>query len=144
MSTGLFHIHSTLAYLVLAGLIVSVLIFWFKRFSSKEFKKSDKTLALITLIFTHLQLVFGLLVYFIGPKGFNYFQVEGFMKDSVMRLYAIEHIGINLLAIALITAGYSRAKRLASDSKKFSSLGIFYLLGLVLILSRIPWDMWLA
>lgn len=138
------HLHSGLAYLVLLALIISVLVFLFKWLGSKEFGKGDKVLALLTLIFSHLQLVFGLILYFFGPLGIQLFGTEGLMKNSDMRLYAVEHISVNIIGIVLITLGYSKAKRLANSKKKFSNLTVFYLLGLVLILSRIPWDAWLG
>jgi hypothetical protein len=34
-------------------------------------------------------------------------------------------------------------KRQTEEGKKFSRIGIFYTLGLLLLLSRIPWDAWL-
>jgi len=144
MITGLQHLHSGLPYLLLPLLLISCIVFWMRSGNGASFGKSDKRLALITLILSHLQLVFGLLLYFNGPKGFNYTSVSGFMKDSVMRLYAVEHIAVMLISITLITIGYSRAKRSSDNTKKFRGLAIFYSLGLLLILSRIPWDAWLS
>lgn len=142
--TGLQHLHSTLPYLFLPLAIIAVIVFWVKSFNSSIFGKNDKRLALFTLILSHLQLVIGLTLYFIGPKGFIYTSVEGFMKDAVMRLYAVEHISVMLIAIALITVGYSRAKRNPDSQRKFRGLALFYSIALVLILSRIPWEAWLA
>lgn len=143
MITGLQHLHSFLPYILLSLLAVASLRFLAKAGKS-EFKAQDKRIALITLILSHIQLLIGLVLYFVGPKGFIYTSVEGFMKDAVMRLYAVEHISVMIIAIALITVGYSRAKRAESDVKKFRSLGIFYGIGLLLALSRIPWEAWLS
>lgn len=141
MQTGLQHLHSSLAYLVLLGLLISTIVFLAKR--GGNFGKGHKKLALITLIFTHLQLVIGLVLYFVGPLGYATTKIEGFMKDDTLRLYAIEHISINIIAVVLITIGYSSAKRAATSKKKFTKLGVFYLIGLLLILSRIPWKAWM-
>ncbi len=143
MITGLQHLHSFLPYILLTALLVASIRFLAKA-KNAPFTATDKRVALITLILTHIQLLVGLALYFVGPRGFVYTSVEGFMKDSVMRLYAVEHILVMLIAVTLITIGYSRAKRAANDQKKFRSLGIFYGLGLILALSRIPWDAWLA
>lgn len=143
MITGLQHLHSFLPYILLTLLAVASVRFLAKAGKS-EFTAQDKRIALITLILSHIQLILGLVLYFIGPKGFVYTSVEGFMKDSVLRLFAVEHISVMILAIALITVGYSKAKRADSDQKKFRSLGIFFGLGLLLALSRIPWDAWLS
>lgn len=108
------------------------------------FTKADKKLALIPLILTHLQFILGLALYFLGDKGYKLTQVDGFMKNSQMRLYAVEHISVMILAIALVTIGYSSAKRAGNDSAKFKRLGLFFTLGLILMLSRIPWNVWLS
>lgn len=144
MITGLQHLHSSIPYLLLPIILIATIVFWLKSGGHAKFEKGHQRLAIITLILSHLQLVFGLLLYFIGPKGFIYTSVSGFMKDSVMRLYAVEHISVMLIAIAFITVGYSRAKRNPEDQKKFRGLAIFFTIGLILILSRIPWEAWLS
>ncbi len=143
MYTGLQHAHSGLAYLLLAFLGISTILFLAKSKSAK-FSKTDKRLALITLIISHIQLILGFSVYFIGPKGYAFLSADNVMSDPTLRLYAVEHVSVMLIAIALITVGYSRAKRATEDTKKFRSLGIFYGIGLILALSRIPWDAWLS
>ena len=64
------------------------------------------------------------------------------MGDSTMRLYLVEHPVTNILAVVLITIGWSMHKRQAESGKRFLRIGLFYLLGLVLLLSRIPWSEW--
>lgn len=120
------------------------MVYLIKYLSKNAFTKSDKTLGLVTLILSHLQLVIGLLLYFLGSNGFDLTKIEGFMKNADLRLYAVEHIAIMVLAVALITFGYSRAKKQFVNSKKFASLGLSFLIALILILSRIPWEAWLA
>ncbi len=144
MIEGLRVVHSNLPYLFLPIILIALVAFWIKSFGKADFSAGDKRLALITLILSHIQLLLGLALYFLGPIGIKYFSIEGFMKDPILRLYAVEHILTMILGITLITIGYSRAKRLGESSKKFRTLAIFYSLGLVLILSRIPWDAWLA
>jgi hypothetical protein len=65
------------------------------------------------------------------------------MADTALRLTSLEHPLINIIAIALITIGWSKHKKLTTSESKFKTFTIFYGLGLVLILSRIPWSMWL-
>jgi hypothetical protein len=47
-----------------------------------------------------------------------------------------------LIAVALITIGYSRSKRVDNPKAKNRSILIFYGLGLVLILIRLPYAAW--
>ncbi|MDZ7848291.1 MAG: hypothetical protein U5L96_16895 [Owenweeksia sp.] len=142
MYTGIKHLHSYLPYLLLAALAISVIVFLAKRSAGKSFTSADKRLALITLILTHLQLVAGLVLYFISPVVKTALTADDMMGDSTHRFYAVEHIGVMLVAIILITIGYSRAKRKTENRAKFQTLTIFYLLGLLLILLRIPWFAW--
>ncbi|PTM02104.1 MAG: hypothetical protein DA394_01765, partial [Candidatus Arcticimaribacter sp.] len=67
----------------------------------------------------------------------------GVMNDSQARLYLVEHPLMNLIALVLITMGWSMHKRQSLDVKKFSRIGIFYTIGLLLLLSRIPWNTWI-
>ena len=135
MYNGLSSAHSGLRWVVLLLLLVAI----FNAFSKKKsgvWSSGDKKLALFALIFTHIQLVIGFVLYFISPKVSF---AEGFMKDDVLRFYAIEHASLMLVAIILITVGYSKAKRAASDAKKFGAISAFYLIGLILIMASIPW-----
>lgn len=144
MLTGFQHLHSFLPYLLLPLLLIGVVLFALRRSQGLEFRPSDKKIALFGLIFSHLQLVLGLVLYFIGDKGFKYTQLENFMQNSALRLYAVEHISIMLLAIIILTIGYSRAKRKSESSAKFKTLSLSYGIALILMLSRIPWSNWLA
>ena len=132
--------HSGWAYLVIAFLAIAVVTALIGYSSKKEFTGKDKKIMLFALIFSHIQLVFGLVLYFVSPLGKA---VLGQMKDPALRLTSLEHPLINIIAIALITIGWSKHKKLTTSHAKFKTFTIFYALGLILILSRIPWKMWL-
>ena len=112
--------------------------------SNKEFKDGDRKLALFALIFTHVQLLVGLVLYFNSPMVTIFDLPMGeVMKNAELRLYAVEHPLINIIAVALITVGFSKHKRATTDKAKFKSVAILYAIGTILILSRIPWNNWL-
>ncbi|GAB3654394.1 hypothetical protein GCM10028791_25050 [Echinicola sediminis] len=144
MQTGIQHLHSGMAYLVLAGLAIVFIYSLIGALSNKDFTDKDRKFGLIGLIPAHIQLLAGLLIYFISPLGFSNLSGGNAMGDPVSRLYALEHPLINILAIVLITVGYSRAKKLSVSKARFRSLYMFYGIALLLILSRIPWDAWMA
>jgi hypothetical protein len=103
-------------------------------------------LALLTLIVTHIQFLIAIVLYFTSSR-FSLWADVGIsevMKTSVHRLYLVEHPFVNILAIAIITIGYSKHKRKRLSNSKFKTLSISYLIAFVLILSRIPWDVWPA
>ncbi len=135
-------IHSFWAYLVLFLLLI--VVFKAATGSKKEFSDTDLRLALFTLIVSHIQLVLGLGVYFSSP-AFKFIKEHGMgeaMKDSNVRLLAVEHPLMMILAIVLITIGFSKHKKKTTSPEKFKTLLIFYGLALVVILSRIPWSQW--
>lgn len=133
--------HSGWAYLALLLLVIAVFNSFSGWFSKREFSSKDKKIGLFALIATHLQLVIGFILYFTSPKGLD---ALGYMEDAEMRLTALEHPIVNILAIVLITIGWSRHKKAVASDLKFKSLFVFYMLGLVLILVRIPWKAWFS
>lgn len=137
-------LHSYLAYIVLAILFVSVANAIMGIVSNNLFTlQKDFRISLFALILSHMQLVMGLLVYFVSPKGFQMVSENGMGgMDAVSRLLAVEHPFINIVAVALITIGWSRHKKFMEAKKKFKAIAIFYGLGLLLIMSRIPWGQW--
>ena len=131
--------HSGWAYLVLLILVVAVVNALLGFSSKKEFTAKDRKIALFALIFTHIQLVIGLIAYFVSPLGLASF---GQMSDKALRLTSLEHPLINIIAIVSITIGWSKHKKLTDATAKFKTFAVFYGLGLLLILSRIPWSLW--
>ncbi len=131
--------HSGWAYLALLLLVVAVANSILGFFSKREFTAKDKKIALFALIVTHVQLTVGLVLYFLSPLGLSAF---GDMKNAALRLTSLEHPLTNIIAIVLITIGWSKHKKIVESTPKFKAFTIFYGLGLLLILSRIPWSLW--
>ncbi|SDK84836.1 hypothetical protein SAMN04488034_101647 [Salinimicrobium catena] len=144
MYSTVFFIHSWWAYLVLLILVIASINSLIGFFSKKEYSATDFRIALFTLIVSHIQLLIGLILYFVSPY-FNAFSEGGMgevMKDSTLRLYLVEHPLMMILAVVLITVGYSKHKKKLTSRPKFKMLAIFYTLALVFVLSRIPWGAW--
>jgi len=141
MYTGFKHLHSTVALLVLILLAVALVYHLIGLLTSSQYGKGHRLTAMFGMISVHLQLLFGLVLYFISPLGISNLSGEA-MKEPLARLFALEHPLINIIAITLITIGHSRAKRAVEDKKKFSTITLFYAIGLILLLSRIPWQTW--
>lgn len=131
--------HSGWAYVALLLLIIAVANSIIGMSSKKEFTAKDRKIALFGLIATHIQLVVGLILYFISPLGKASL---GNMKDATARLTSLEHPLINIIAIIIITIGWSRHKNAKTNSAQFKSIAVFFGLGLFLILIRIPWSLW--
>lgn len=139
-------LHSLLAYAVLILLIVAVLNAVMGSIKQSDFSPRDFKLSLWALIATHTQVVLGLVLYFISPLGIKSFSSNGaqVMKDATLRLFAVEHISVMLIAAVILTIGYSKQKRSEDSAAKFKRISIFYGIALLLVLSRIPWAQWLG
>lgn len=131
--------HSGWAYIALLLLVIAVIISVIGFTSKKDFTAGNRKIALFTLIACHIQLLIGLILYFKSPIGFA---LLGEMKDKAARLTSLEHPLINIIAITLITIGWSKHKKLIDSVAKHKTFAVFYGLGLLLILSRIPWSLW--
>ena len=138
-------VHSYWAYLVLLILVLAIFNALIGKIKGKDFESKDLRVSLFGLIFSHLQLLIGLILYFVSPwfGQWSDLGVGGVMRNSEARLYLVEHPFTNIIAIVLITMGWSLHKRQSDPGKKFLRIGIFYGLGLILLLSRIPWDSWI-
>ncbi len=139
-------LHSYWAYLVLLILVLATFNALFKTFGDKEYEAKDFRISLFTLIVSHIQLLIGLILYFVSPR-LSLFSESGMgeiMKDSVNRLYLVEHPLVNIIAVALITIGYSKHKKKLTSKAKLKTISIFYTIALVLFLSRIPWGTWMG
>ena len=133
-------LHSTLAFIAIGVLLLAVLNALYGLLNKKLFTAKDLRLSLFALIFCHTQLLIGLVLYFVSPNGMT---LLGNMEKQA-RLTSLEHPLMNIIAIALITIGWSKHKKQESQNGKFKKIAVFYTLGLILILSRIPWSTWMS
>ncbi len=145
MYTTIQFLHSYWAYLVLLIIVLATFNALAEFFSKREYGPKDFRISLFALIVTHIQLLIGLVLYFVSPLGMQNISNVGMgevMKNSTFRLYAVEHPLVMILTVVFITIGYSKHKKNLLSSKKFKTLAIFYSIALVLMLSRIPWSQW--
>ncbi|WP_461533117.1 hypothetical protein [Sinomicrobium sp.] len=139
-------LHSYWAYLTLAMLVIAAINAIMGYFNSKPYiMGKDLRISLFALIFTHIQFLIGLVLYFVSERFslWSELGVGGVMKNELARLLLVEHPLTNILAIILITIGWSKHKKIENAKGKFGKIAFFYTLGLVLLLARIPWDQWL-
>ncbi|MFD1161600.1 hypothetical protein [Hwangdonia seohaensis] len=145
MYNTLLNLHSYWAYLVLLVLIIAAGNALIKSIGSKEYTAIDFRISLFTLIVSHIQLLIGLILYFVSPRFELWSELGGkVMSNSVARLFLVEHPFVNIIAVALITIGYSKHKKKLTSASKLKTIAIFYTIALVLFLSRIPWNTWMG
>ena len=130
MYSALLEIHSILRYAIfvlLLALIIKSLMGWVNR---SDFLKSDNVLSLVTLSAIHLQVIAGLILYFISPLvGFG----KGVMQNDVMRYYTVEHILMMVVAVALFTMARVRQKRKDNPVHKHRTGFLYNMAGLLVV-----------
>lgn len=138
------HLHSGWAYLVLLALTIAFINALLGFFANKEFKTKDLRLALFALIFAHIQLILGFITYYVSPfyEAMREVGMGATMKDATARLIIVEHPLMMILAIILITVGFSKHKTKTLGKEKFKTIALFYGLALLFVLSKIPWHQW--
>ena len=123
--------HSGWRYIVLILLLIAVLQAIMGWFGNKSYTEVNRKLNVFTLISAHIQLVFGLALYFLSPL------TKGPMADAVFRYWKVEHITMMVLAIVLITVGNAKSKKAKDAVAQHKTIAIFFGLGLLLILGSI-------
>lgn len=132
----LVHFHSGFRWILLVTLIWAIIRVAGKLSGNHSFTDKDKKMPLFAFISCHIQLLLGLILYFISPKVV--FSAEA-LKNATSRFFLVEHTTTMLLAIIIISVGYIMAKKVAPEKKAFSRIFWAYLIGLILILAGIPW-----
>ena len=127
--------HSGLRYIVLLLLVIAIVNAIINR-KSEAYEKKDKMINLFTMIFLHIQLLLGLILYFTSDKVQF---VSEMMSNASLRFFDVEHPLLMILAIVLVTLGRKKAEKQVLASKKHQLIMRYYLLGLVLIFIGIPW-----
>ncbi len=139
------YLHSYWAYLVLVVLVLATGNALIKFFGDKEFDAKDFRISLFALITMHIQLLLGIILFFTKDYFTTISEFGGMgevMKNSLLRSNIIEHPLTMIIAVALVTIGYSKHKKKLVSRPKFKMLAIFYTLALVLVLAKIPWNTW--
>ncbi|MEZ4840151.1 MAG: hypothetical protein R2821_01170 [Flavobacteriaceae bacterium] len=139
-------VHSYWAYLVLALLIVSFVTALIGTMQNKRFTDKNLRIFLFTLITSHIQLIIGFIAYYLSAfyETMRAVGMGEIMKMKEARLLMVEHPLMMIIAIVLITIGWSKHKKQTTDKGKFKTIAIFYGIALLLVLSRIPWTQWFA
>ena len=139
-------IHSYWAYIVLIVLIAAVINAFIGLNSKKEFTAKDLRISLFALIASHIQLIIGFIAFFTSTfydtmKNVGMGEV---MKNSELRKALVEHPVMIIIAITLITMGFSKHKKKETDQSKFKTIALFYGIALLIILGMIPWSLWFS
>ena len=134
-------IHNILRWIVLLFAALTIFTTITGLGGKKEFTHGDKRTALYLLISVDLQLVIGLVLYYLHGyfSNFSGGKMADVMKDPIARFWTVEHTSGMLLAIILVHIGYAGTKGARPHIAKFRRLFWCTLIAVVLMLASIPW-----
>lgn len=141
MSTGLLHLHNILRWVVLILLVVAIVRHLMGMMNKTDVNGGDKKVVKFLMISTHVQLLVGLLLYFLGNwgvKSFSTLGMSGVMGNTYARFFAVEHLIGMLIAVVLITITSGKVKR-ASGAAIHKNAFILLLITFIVIFASIPW-----
>jgi hypothetical protein len=140
MYSFLLNLHNILRWGVLLGGLYAITKCILGLIHKRDFTPNENRAHVIFVMFCHTQLLVGIILYLISPVVDQALKSGEVMKDPLYRFVAVEHMATMIIAIALIQVGRSLSKKATDAMSKHRKALIFYSIGFLLILSRIPWN----
>jgi hypothetical protein len=142
MYTGLVHFHNFIRWVILLLILVAIFRHLTGMTGRKPFTNGDRKTGLFLMISSHVQLLVGLVLWFIGDWGYKLISNSSMgevMKNPAQRFWVVEHNTGMLIAIILITVGRGVSKKNLPDASKHKRSFWFFLFALILIIVSVPW-----
>lgn len=134
-------LHNVIRWLVLLGGISAVVVTLRGVFTRAAWGDLERRLGSMFAGLLDLQIVLGLLLYFISPLIVgNFGNMGSVMANDELRFFLVEHLVIMVLAAVAAHIGLVASRRADSDRTRFVRASIAYMLAMALILYGIPWD----
>jgi ABC-type dipeptide/oligopeptide/nickel transport system permease subunit len=131
--TFLILLHSILRYGLLILVVMAVFFSLYGLITRTPVLIGHRQVTVWAVLLAHIQLVLGIILYIV--RGWYKVAVD----SRIDRYWKMEHIGIMLVAIILITMGRVLSKRAKDDRKKQIYVAVFFLIALLLMLMMMPW-----
>jgi hypothetical protein len=134
-------LHSLLRWVVLVSATTAVARGCAGWFGHRAWTSADADVARWFTLSITLQFALGLVLWAgLSPYGLSGFDdMAAVMKDAVRRFWAVEHLTMMLLALALAHVGAARVRKASSDAGRHKATVVFFGLALALTLAAIPW-----
>lgn len=105
----------------------------------RNWEIKDNKAGMWFVLFCHIQLLLGLILYiYLGKYSIFSNMAEG-MKNAETRYWGMEHFMGNVIAIALIQYGRIASKKGLTDLAKHKKALIWFSVGMLILLLNIPW-----
>ncbi len=126
--------HSIVRYFLLILLVIVVVRSLQRWLNKSAYDKIDEKMSLTLFIFTHTQLLLGIILFFVSPivifSGAS-------MKDAIARYWLVEHNTGMIIAIVLITVARISSKKMTDAVTKHKRMFIFNAIALGIIVLMI-------
>ena len=134
-------IHNILRWVALILVILATSFAVIGWLGKRQWTERDRKIGAFTTIALDIQLLLGLLLYFVlSPLTKTALQDFGAaMGVADLRFFGLEHAIYMVLAVILAHVGSALAKKATESRAKFMRLAIFFGLALLLVLVGIPW-----
>lgn len=119
--------HSGWRYVVILLLLAAFITALSGFTGKKAFTEGNRKLAVFALISSHIQLILGLLLYFMN----DWYKLDSSVPSN--RYWKMEHIAMMIIAIILITVGNAKSKKAVDAVAKHKSIFIFFGFALLII-----------
>lgn len=145
MYSTLLLLHSWTRWLVLVFGLIAI----FRAFSGWQNRSpylgADNGMGASFVGSMHLQLLLGIILYFISPVGAKALENGGgaaVMKDAAGRFFAVEHMLMMIVAVVVAQVGRIVSKKATDPVLKHKRAFIWFTVALVIVLLMIPWGIW--
>jgi hypothetical protein len=119
--------HSGWRYVVILLLLAAFITALSGFTGKKAFTEGNRKLAVFALISSHIQLVMGLLLYFMN----DWYKMDSSVPSN--RYWKMEHIAMMAIAVILITVGNAKSKKAVDGVAKHKSIFVFFGFALLII-----------
>ena len=138
MYETLLYLHSWLRWLVLLAAGVAFVRAVMALQSKRAWEPLDRKVQLGFVLGLDLQAALGLGLYLVSPLT-QFANLKSSMKVAALRFFAVEHVFVMVLALAVVHILSAKSKRSTDGVKKLRLWSWGVVVGVLLLLAAIPW-----
>jgi hypothetical protein len=136
----LLSLHNIMRWLVVIAGIWLLIRTYMGLFSKSDWTDTEGKAVRFFVIFLDVQLVLGLILYFVSPLIQAAMSDMGAaMGDDQLRFFSVEHFSMMILAVILAHIGSVMVKRAAESRSKYIRSAIWFTIAALIIVAAIPW-----
>jgi hypothetical protein len=133
-------LHNIVRWVVVLAALFAIVRAWMGWFGKKPWAGLDNQAGMIYTMAIDIQVLLGLLLYFSSPLVMAALRnFGGAMSNSDMRFFALEHILVMIISLALSHVGRTLSRKASDPVVKHRQAAIWYTVSFLLILALIPW-----